>query len=134
MKRLLLLILTILLTACSGYSYVEINGERITVEIAQTPEEKQEGLMFRESLCMDCGMLFVFENEDFHSFWMKNTPLALDMIFIDSNLSVVDMLHAVPCFEDPCKRYIPGSKAQYILETNAGRFDEEIIGEKIEIN
>lgn len=61
---------------------------------------------------------------------MKNTIIPLDMIFIDSGLDVVDILHAVPCEKEPCKRYTSGKKALYVLETNANRFDEKIIGKK----
>ncbi len=129
---ILLVLLIILVSGCtdSDNYYVDIDGERITVEIARTPGERQKGLMFRESLCHDCGMLFVLDAEDFHSFWMKNTVIPLDMIFIDSGLDVVDILHAVPCEEEPCELYTPGEKALYVLETNANRFDEKIIGKK----
>lgn len=67
---ILLVLLIILVSGCtdSDNYYVDIGGERIAVEIAGTPGERQSGLMFRESMCHDCGMLFVFDAEDFHSF------------------------------------------------------------------
>ena len=130
---LLLVLLIILVSGCTDYYYVDIDRERITVEIAGTPGERQRGLMFREGICHDCGMLFVFDAEDFHSFWMKNTIIPLDMIFIDADLNIIDILHAVPCEKEPCKMYTPGKKALYVLETNADRFDERIIGKKAEI-
>lgn len=132
---ILLVLLIILVSGCidSGEHYVDIDGERIAVEIARSAGERQMGLMFRESLCHDCGMLFVFDAEDFHSFWMKNTIIPLDMIFIDADLNIIDILHAVPCEEEPCEMYRPGEKALYVLETNTNRFDEKIIGKKAEI-
>lgn len=136
---LALLILSIIITSCSptkthvSGSYVEINGERIFVEVPRTNEEMMKGLMFREDLCDDCGMLFVFGHEDYHAFWMKNTFIHLDMVFINTNLEVVDVLHATPCVEEPCKSYTPKEKALYVLETNLNKFDESIIGEKASI-
>jgi uncharacterized membrane protein (UPF0127 family) len=115
-------------------NHVEIGEERINVELARTPAEMQQGLMFRKSLCDDCGMLFVFESEGFHSFWMKNTLIPLDMLFIDANLTVVDVIHAVPCEQDPCQIYAPKGKALYVLEVNGGRFDERLVWESVVIS
>ena len=134
-----LLVLVIILTGCStsppefNGSYVDINGERITVEVPMTNEDIMNGLMFREELCNSCGMLFVFGHEDYHAFWMKNTLIPLDMVFINTNLEVVDVLHATPCVEEPCERYIPKAKALYVLETNLNKFDESVIGQKVSI-
>ncbi len=60
------------------------NGtHRFAVELALTPEERTQGLMFRENLADDAGMLFVYDRPDVRTMWMKNTPLSLDMLFID---------------------------------------------------
>lgn len=129
-----LLILSILpVNNHENYTQIEINGERIIIEISKTPEEMQKGLMFRENLCLDCGMLFIFEEEDFHGFWMKNTLIPLDMIFIDADLNIVDILYAEPCTENICKPYIPKKKALYVLETNGGKFNKSIIGGEVKI-
>jgi len=143
-KRLLLAIAFLVLLALASftflagdgnaYNYVDIAGERIAVEIADTDLERQRGLMFRDSLCHSCGMLFVFWEEDFRSFGMKNTLIPLDMVFINANLTVIDVLHAVPCAAEPCQTYTPKSKALYVLEVNGGRFDEKIIGQKAGIS
>ncbi len=135
MKKMLVLLLLIMIVAagCSTKSYVEIDGEEIIVELARTNIERQYGLMFRDKLCDNCGMLFIFDGEDRHSFWMKNTRIPLDMIFINSNLKIVDILHAVPCVEDPCKSYVPNENARYVLETNGNKFNESIIGQKIKM-
>ncbi|MDP7141034.1 MAG: DUF192 domain-containing protein [Candidatus Woesearchaeota archaeon] len=131
MKRMLCLLIMVIVVGCVTGNYVKIDGEEITVEVARTKSEKQKGLMFRDELCDNCGMLFVFDEESKHSFWMKNTRIPLDMIFIDSDLNVVDILHAAPCVKDPCKSYAPDEKASYVLETNLGKFDESVIGQKM---
>jgi uncharacterized protein len=132
--QLALVIILILICSCSSsISYIEINGEKITVEIADTKSKRETGLMFRESLCDICGMLFVFEKEGLHSFWMKNTLIPLDIVFINNSMNVVDLKHAIPCNKDVCESYIPKSSALYVLEVNGNKFDEKIIGKKVEI-
>lgn len=128
---MLLLFLILLISGCGGIDHIEIGGEKIRVETADTQIERERGLMFRKNLCEDCGMLFVFEEEDFHNFWMKNTLMPLDMIFIDSDLNIIDILRAEPCVEDSCELYIPKDKSLYVLEVNGGKFDKGIVGEKM---
>jgi uncharacterized membrane protein (UPF0127 family) len=65
-------------------------------------------------------MLFIFPTEDIYSFWMKNTLIPLDMIWINANLNIVDIQKADPCKQDPCPLYVPEKQAQYILELNQG--------------
>lgn len=64
------------------------------------------------------GMLFLFDNEDYYNFWMKDTLIPLDIIFINKDLRIVDIIQAVPCKKDPCKVYTPKNKAKYVLEVN----------------
>lgn len=90
-----------------------------TVELAVTPEERQQGLMNREFLSEKEWMVFVFEMSDFHNFWMKNTLIPLDMIWIDDNYKIVRILTAQPCIADPCEVYKPGILAKYVVEINA---------------
>lgn len=78
-----------------------------TVELARTPEEQQQGLMFRETLDEEYGMLFIFSVSKLHSFWMKNTLIPLDMVWIDDQLKVVQVVTAQPCITDPCPIYTP---------------------------
>ncbi|MFC1755599.1 DUF192 domain-containing protein [Thermoproteota archaeon] len=105
-----------------GYNdQVCLNGSCFNVDVADTPEKRQQGLMFRESLGRDEGMLFVFEVEDIYDFWMKNTYIPLDIIWINSNREVVFIeYNAMPCGEDECLNILPDSDALYVLELNAG--------------
>ena len=90
----------------------------VTAEIADDIAIRSVGLMNRSQLDESSGMLFIFQNNDYHAFWMKNTPIPLDIIFIDENFTVVDVLPADPCKSDPCKLYVPKEKARYVLEVN----------------
>ena len=96
-------------------------GQCINVEIMRTRQEHSRGLQFRKTLDADSGMLFVFEKSYPYSFWMKDTLIPLDIIWIDESKKVIHIAHNVPpCKELPCPTYIPLSKALYILEVNAG--------------
>ncbi len=95
------------------------------VEVVDTPETRAQGLMFREYLPADEGMLFIFEEEFIYPFWMKNTLIPLDMIWINSDFEVVHIYeNAEPCEEDPCPSIDPGVPALYVLEVNAGKARE----------
>ena len=87
--------------------------------------------MFRDELCDGCGMLFIFEEQSIHTFWMKNTLIPLDMIFIDSDMEVVDLINAQPCKHDPCVHYTPEHESLYVLEVNPGIFDQGVVGKKV---
>lgn len=91
------------------------------VELAQSPAERAQGLMFRKELAMNRGMLFVFENEAQHSFWMKNTFIPLDIIWLAQGGEVVFIKeNAQPCGDDPCLSITADRKAKYVLELNGG--------------
>ena len=90
----------------------------VKVELAQTPEQRQRGLMFRKHLAPDAGMLFIFERPQHNVFWMHNTYLPLDMIFITADWDVLGVVeNATPQTDAP--REVPGISA-YVLEVNAG--------------
>ena len=91
---------------------------RFTVELAITPEEQARGLMFRESLPRGAGMLFLYDRPSRVSFWMRNTLISLDMIFVDATGTVARVHHeAVPLDETP----IPGGDGVLaVLEINGG--------------
>ncbi len=97
-------------------------GQEIMAELAVTPAERERGLMFREKIEPDQGMLFVFEEEDLYSFWMKNTLIPLDIIWINSHRQIVHIEKNVPpCTQDPCPGYMPRQPALYVLELKAGQ-------------
>jgi len=89
------------------------------VEIASTYEERSKGLMFRESLKENQGMLFIFKEENIYSFWMKNTLIPLDIIWINKDKEVIHIETAQPCESDPCPSYSPPVLSLYVLELNA---------------
>ncbi|MEK7566226.1 MAG: DUF192 domain-containing protein [Patescibacteria group bacterium] len=99
------------------------------VEIAKTYFERGRGLMFRKNLIEKSGMLFVFEHPNLYPFWMKNTLISLDMIWISEDKKVV-FIHknAQPCVSGTiCENINPQAPASYVLEINAGEADKEEI-------
>jgi len=95
------------------------------VELAETQKERTQGLMFRESLDLNKGMLFIFEEEGEPSFWMKNTLIPLDIIWISKDKEVVFAERNVqPCTRENCEMISPDRKAKYVLEINAGITDK----------
>ena len=97
------------------------DGARIAVEVVSDPETRAQGLMFRSSLGRDHGMLFVFPVTEVYPFWMKNTLIPLDIIWIDEARKIVHIAHDMPpCRADPCLSHSPGVKARYVLELAAG--------------
>ena len=118
---LLILVWSVPLTACSGESNVVLKGKRFHVEVADTSDAQQLGLMFRESMQDDHGMLFVFANEAPRSFWMKNTKISLDILYFDADRKLVYLHEDVPpCTTPDCPGYPSHHPARYVLELNAG--------------
>jgi len=96
-------------------------GKCFKVELAKTPAQWEQGLMDRQKLDPGAGMLFIFDKEGGYPFWMKNTLIALDMVWIDSSNKVVFISqNAQPCKSLVCPSIVPNSKAKYVLEINAG--------------
>jgi hypothetical protein len=98
-----------------------IHHKEIWVEVAETPEERNRGLMGRKYLGKDEGMLFIFEGENYHSFWMKNTLLPLSIAFIDRDGRIVWMTDMKPLTLDS---HIPPRPVLYALEMNQGWFSK----------
>ena len=102
-----------------------------SVEIASTPDELTKGLMYRNTMPQNHGMLFVFPDEKPRAFWMKNTLLFLDMVFIDTNSVIVHIEHnAQPCENNPCRNY-DSPPARYVLEVNASQSSPAKVGDTI---
>jgi uncharacterized membrane protein (UPF0127 family) len=96
-------------------------GHTITAELAVTPEQRQRGLMFRDGINFDQGMLFIFESEGRHSFWMKNMKFAIDLLWLDGDKRIIHIEeHAPPCEGEDCPSYAPALPAMYVLELAAG--------------
>jgi uncharacterized membrane protein (UPF0127 family) len=97
------------------------DGAAIEVEIAGNDETRGQGLMYRDRLAPDRGMLFLFAQSGDYPFWMKNTLIPLDMIWIDEGLRVAHVERDVPpCKADPCPSYDPRAVARYVLELGGG--------------
>ena len=93
----------------------------VQVEIAANGELRAQGLMHRDALRPGAGMLFFFPGDGAYSFWMKNTRIPLDIVWIDSSRRIVDVKHDVPpCVADPCPSYHPAGPARYVLEVAGG--------------
>lgn len=107
--------------AVSEVCFSPPTGGCFEVEVAESSRELEKGLMFRKSLDQNKGMLFIFEKEENHPFWMKNTFIALDIIWLESNRKVVFLKeNAQPCLQKDCPLINPGVNAKYVLEINAG--------------
>ena len=106
------------------------------LELALTPKQRSTGLSFREKLDSQRGMFFVFDEVGKHPFWMKNTFIPLDIIWINESSEIVFISeNTQPCKESPCPTIEPTEKAKYVLEINGG-LSKKIglaVGDKISI-
>lgn len=116
-----LFLLSVLASQASGPTCVLPDATVITLELAVTDEQKALGLMFRDVLPPNHGMLFLFDREDYLPFWMKNTLIPLDLIWLDREGTVVEVKGSVPpCKLDPCPSYKPSRPARAVLELAGG--------------
>lgn len=126
MKRTLAALLPLLmLSGCplAGSPEVELKGQRFSVEIADDDDERARGLMFRESMADDHGMLFIFDFAEPQSFWMQNTLIPLDIMYFDEEGRFVSAHYRVPTCKrggNGCPSYPSAGNARYVLELNAG--------------
>ena len=121
-REAVLLLASVLLAGCSQRPSVVIHAASgpvtVQVEVADTPDARARGLMYRRYLAADAGMLFIFPTPAEQRFWMKNTPLALDMIFIDADRRIVGIVADThPFTTNPVGTDQP---SQYVLEVRAG--------------
>lgn len=96
----------------------------VTVEVADTPEERRIGLMFRDELAADAGMLFVYDAPATGGLWMKDTIIPLSAAFLDESGRIVALVDMEPCTADPCPRYAPNAAYRGALEVNLGAFED----------
>ena len=143
-KAALLLAALLLLAGCGGGGGDERAGEpsppeesgpqvviatddgevTVPVEVADSDAERERGLMNRESLDVDAGMIFLFQEDSTGGFWMKNTLIPLSIAFVGADGEILRILDMEPCPADPCPVYDPGVAYRSALEVNEGAFDE----------
>jgi uncharacterized protein len=102
----------------------EVSGQLIQLEVAQTPEQQATGLMFRQSLANDRGMLFLFEPARPVSFWMRNTLIPLDMVFLRDGEIKAIAAEVPPCTTPSCPTYPSGAAVNQVIELRSGRAAE----------
>lgn len=117
--------LSIFVSGCGNAQdhWVELEGRRFQVEIANDDRERSRGLMFRESMTEGSGMLFIHDEEQPLAYWMKNTKIALDILYFDSERRLVSQQRDVPpcSLGNRCPPYPSHAPALYVLELNAGQ-------------
>jgi len=104
---------------------IRVGGVEVRVEIADDEAERSKGLMFRDSLPENDGMLFVYESERSLGFWMRNTLIPLDIAYIDGKGRIVDIQQMEPRDETT---HLSKADAMYALEMNAGWFEAHDVG------
>jgi len=103
---------------------IKVAGHALRVEVAATPDARTKGLMYREKLGRNDGMLFVFDEPGYHSMWMMNTIVALSVAFVDGEGRILNILDMEPQTLDP---HLAAGPARYAIETNQGWFAERRI-------
>lgn len=129
MRLLLPLLLLLTLSGCASTGtrhWVELGGARYQVELANNDESRARGLMFRDEMAADHGMLFVHDRQEPLAYWMKNTKIALDILYFDDQRRLVSQQRDVPpCSAgDRCPPYPSSGPARYVLELNAGQAEK----------
>lgn len=122
-----LLGMTVFLSACASWSEMQAvlpGGRTLQLEVADTAAERELGLMGRTDLDDHSGMLFVFDEPQVSRFWMKNTLIPLDILFLDATGRVVDLQTMDLCVADPCPIYSSSLPSLYALEIPAGKARE----------
>ncbi|MBO9881674.1 DUF192 domain-containing protein [Xanthomonas sp. D-109] len=127
--RALGVLLLLALSGCAsagGDHWVELGGHRYEVELAQNDATRARGLMFRDQMEADHGMLFIHDREEPQAYWMKNTKIPLDILYFDNQRKLVAQQRDVPpCSAgDACPPYPSNAPARYVLELNAGQAEQ----------
>ena len=104
---------------------VKIKDKSFLMDIAKTSKERKLGLMYKESLDSNKGMIFIYNKEKKHPFWMKNTMIPLDIIWLNKSKQVVYISkNTQPCKQNDCLGIKPNRRAIYVLEINANLSDK----------
>jgi hypothetical protein len=111
--------------AAAGQVAIEANGHRILAEVADTPADRDRGLMFRMALPADRGILFVYPNEARHCMWMRNTYVPLSVAFVDAHGRVINADEMTPQTDTS---HCAAAPARYVLEMPAGWFFRHGVG------
>jgi hypothetical protein len=129
MRRLAVAALLLLLAACGGTSpspraviETDAGDVMVHVEVADSPAERAKGLMGRQHLPEDAGMVFLFPGDSTSAFWMKDTLIPLSIAFYGADGRIVRILDMEPCRRDPCRVYDPHATYRGALEVNRGAF------------
>jgi uncharacterized membrane protein (UPF0127 family) len=120
-----------------GYeqTVVHLGGDGLLADIADTPDKKSLGLGVRETMEEGEAMLFPFDLEGKHSFWMHGMKFPIDIIWLDSDKTVVHIEHSLqPCTPFDCPSYVPDKDAKYVLETVAGFSEKQGVVEGTQAN
>jgi len=119
MKKLIILFLII--GCINNNELIFDNNVNVSIEAVSSPQKMKKGLMNRESLCENCGMLFIYDEAPKQvSFWMKNTTIPLEAIWINEEKKVIEITSMNPCENDPCPSYKSPGIVSYVLEVNQG--------------
>ena len=110
---------------------IGINQTRYEIELATSAEQRRLGLMHRDHLAFDHGMLLVYPVTGDHRIWMKNMQIPLTVAWIGEDLKVIEVQQLEPCQLDPCTIYSSAGASRFVLELNAGQHDIEA-GDRIE--
>ena len=127
----LLFLFLLFLLSCSANIFpvspqtipLSIKDQLFTLELAQTIPQKIKGLSGRTTLCSNCGMLFIYQNDALHTFWMKDTLIPLDIIWLSATGKIINISHSTPVEKDPAhpqNTYQPQLPARFVLELPAG--------------
>lgn len=110
-------------TGSDSGNWVELKGHRYVVEIADDNAERARGLMFRDDMAADHGMIFIHDAEEPQAYWMKNTKIPLDILYFDHSRKLVSAQQRVPpcSLGDGCPPFASEGPALYVLELNAGQ-------------
>ena len=146
MKKIIYFLLIIIIFFITAYFFMKPKAEEVPtsvcflkhcfeLEVAKTPEQRAKGLMFRDYLGESDAMLFVYAKPGIYKFWMKNTLIPLDIIWLNSSQEVIFIEHnAPPCpSQNQCPLFGPHGFSKYVLEFNAGTAREIglTVGDKI---